>query len=115
MSKAMPPEEAIEEQAHAAGYHIPGVYREKCRERAGRPGVAWGDLQPGEVVIAERVDRISQPPPDEAATGRDSPHQGARLAVPGVVDLSPTSRRLQPSLGKHKSRAAAEPASAFPI
>lgn len=34
MSKAMPPEEAIEEQAQAAGYHIPGVYREKCRERA---------------------------------------------------------------------------------
>jgi len=47
------------------------------------------DLQPGEVVVAEKIDRISRLPLAEAeqlvcrikATG-------AKLAVPGIVDLS---------------------------
>jgi DNA invertase Pin-like site-specific DNA recombinase len=47
------------------------------------------DLQPDEVVIAEKIDRISRLPLPEAeqliATIRD---KGARLAIPGVVDLS---------------------------
>ena len=47
------------------------------------------DLQPGEVVIAEKIDRISRLPLAEAellvATIRT---KGARLAVPGIVDLS---------------------------
>ena len=47
------------------------------------------DLQPGETVIAEKMDRISRLPLPEAErlaqTIRD---KGARLAVPGVVDLS---------------------------
>jgi DNA invertase Pin-like site-specific DNA recombinase len=47
------------------------------------------DLQPGEVVIAEKIDRISRLPLPEAellvATIRG---KGARLAVPGIVDLS---------------------------
>ena len=48
-----------------------------------------GDLQPGEVVIAEKIDRISRLPLPEAerlvASIRD---KGARLALPGVIDLS---------------------------
>jgi DNA invertase Pin-like site-specific DNA recombinase len=47
------------------------------------------DLQPGDVVIAEKIDRISRLPLAEAeqlvASIRD---KGAKLAVPGVVDLS---------------------------
>lgn len=47
------------------------------------------DLQPGDVVIAEKIDRISRLPLPEAekliASIRD---KGARLAIPGVVDLS---------------------------
>jgi DNA invertase Pin-like site-specific DNA recombinase len=47
------------------------------------------DLRPGEVVIAEKIDRISRLPLDEAeklvASIRE---KGAKLAVPGVVDLS---------------------------
>lgn len=47
------------------------------------------DLQPGDVVIAEKIDRISRLPLPEAekliASIRD---KGARLAIPGIVDLS---------------------------
>lgn len=47
------------------------------------------DLQAGEVVIAEKIDRISRLPLPEAekliATIKEN---GATLAVPGVVDLS---------------------------
>ena len=54
------------------------------------------DLQPGEVVIAEKIDRISRLPLAEAerlvATIRA---KGARLAVPGVVDLSELAAEAQ--------------------
>ncbi|MBB3473620.1 hypothetical protein FHY03_001887 [Sphingomonas sp. BK345] len=47
------------------------------------------DLLPGEVVVAEKIDRISRLPLPEAellvGMIRD---RGARLAVPGIVDLS---------------------------
>ncbi|MGR9398109.1 recombinase family protein (plasmid) [Rhizobium leguminosarum] len=85
-------QEAIIDQAKQAGYYIAGVYREKASgARADRPELLRliADLQPGEVVIAEKIDRISRLPLPEAeklvATIRG---KGARLAVPGVVDLS---------------------------
>lgn len=47
------------------------------------------DLQPGDVVIAEKIDRISRLPLPEAekliASIRD---KGTRLAIPSIVDLS---------------------------
>ncbi len=47
------------------------------------------DLQPGEVVIAETIDRISRLPLPEAERLVASIRaNGARLAVPGVVNLS---------------------------
>ena len=47
------------------------------------------DLQPGEVVVAERIDRISRLPLAEAERLVASIRaKGARLAVPGVVDLT---------------------------
>ncbi|RBH48075.1 resolvase, partial [Pseudomonas sp. MWU13-2860] len=82
----------IEANARAAGYYIASVYRETASgARADRPELLRmiADLQPGEVVIAERIDRISRLPLAEAeklvATIKA---KGARLAVPGVVDLS---------------------------
>ena len=46
-------------------------------------------LQPGEVVIAEKIDRISRLPlPEAEALIAAIQAKGARLAVPGVVDLS---------------------------
>ncbi|MBB7598912.1 recombinase family protein [Escherichia coli] len=81
-------QEAITTAAKAAGYYVAGIYREKASgARADRPELLRmiGDLQPGEVVIAEKIDRISRLPLPEAE----------RLAVPGVVDLSDLAAEAQ--------------------
>lgn len=88
----LPRQEAIVAGARAAGYYVAAVYREKASgARPDRPELLRmiGDLQPGEVVVAEKIDRISRLPLPEAellvATIRG---KGARLAVPGIIDLS---------------------------
>jgi len=85
-------QESIISAAKSDGYYVAGVYREKASgARADRPELLRmiDDLQPGEVVIAEKMDRISRLPLADAerliAAIQD---KGARLAVPGVVDLS---------------------------
>lgn len=85
-------QEKIIYEAKAAGYYVAGVYREKASgARADRLELLRmiEDLQPGEVVIAEKIDRISRLPLPEAerliATIKS---KGAMLAIPGVVDLS---------------------------
>ncbi|NWM24966.1 recombinase family protein, partial [Escherichia coli] len=48
-----------------------------------------GDLQLGEVVLAEKIDRISRLPlPDAEALVATIRAKGARLAIPGIIDLS---------------------------
>ncbi|MGS1118398.1 recombinase family protein [Castellaniella sp. UC4442_H9] len=85
-------QEAIVDQTKAAGYYVAGVYREKASgARADRPELLRliTDLQPGEVVVAEKIDRLSRLPLAEAQRLVESIREkGARLAVPGVVDLS---------------------------
>lgn len=82
----------IEHDARLAGYYIAGIYREKASgARPDRPELLRmiADLQPGEVVIAEKIDRISRLPLPEAEQLVASIRaKGARLAVPGLVDLS---------------------------
>ena len=82
----------IEHSTRSAAYYIAGVYREKASgARADRPEIRRmiADLQPGEVVVAERIDRISRLPLAEAQRLVGSIRsKGARLAVPGLVDLS---------------------------
>ena len=59
----------IEQGTRSSGYYIAGVYREKASgARANRPELLRmiADLQPGEVVVAERIDRISRLPLAEA-------------------------------------------------
>lgn len=86
---------SLESYARAEGFYIAGVYREKASgARADRPELLRmiSDLQPGDVVIAERIDRISRLPLDEAERLIKSIREkGARLAVPGIVDLSELS------------------------
>ena len=83
---------SIEADARSAGYYIAGVYREKASgARPDRPELQRliADLQPGDVVIAERMDRISRLPLEEAEQLVTSIRaKGAKLSVPGVVDLS---------------------------
>lgn len=85
-------QESIIENARAAGYYVAAVYREKASgARADRAELTRlvADLQPGEVVIAEKMDRISRLPlPEAEQLVQAIRDKGARLAVPGVVDLS---------------------------
>lgn len=85
-------QEKIEADARAAGYYIAGVYREKASgTRADRPELMRmiADLQPGEVVIAEKMDRISRLPLAEAEQLINSiRNKGAKLSIPGLVDLT---------------------------
>jgi DNA invertase Pin-like site-specific DNA recombinase len=82
----------IEQSTRTAGYYVAGVYREKASgARADRPELLRmiADLQPGEVVVAEKIDRISRLPLAEAEQLIASiRNKGAKLAVPGLVDLS---------------------------
>jgi DNA invertase Pin-like site-specific DNA recombinase len=85
-------QEGIEQATRTAGYYVAGIYREKASgARTDRPELIRmiADLQPGEVVIAEKIDRISRLPLAEAEQLVDSIRaKGAKLAVPGLVDLS---------------------------
>ena len=85
-------QESLIDAAKAAGFYVAGVYREKASgARADRAELLRmiADLQPGEVVVAERIDRISRLPLAEAERLVASIRaKGARLAVPGVVDLT---------------------------
>lgn len=85
-------QQALEEKARAEGYYVAGVYREKASgTTAERPELQRmiGDLQQGEVVIAEKIDRISRLPLLEAEKLVQSiTDKGVKLAIPGIVDLS---------------------------
>lgn len=85
-------QETIVADAQSKGFYVAGVYREKASgARADRPELLRmiADLQPDEVVIAEKIDRISRLPLQEAEKLVQAiKDKGARLAVPGVVDLS---------------------------
>jgi DNA invertase Pin-like site-specific DNA recombinase len=84
-------QEEIEKNARNSGYYVAGVYREKASgARADRPELLRmiSDLQSGEVVIAERIDRISRLPLPEAEKLVNAIRgKGAKLVVPGLVDL----------------------------
>ena len=62
-------QEAIVASARAAGVYVAAVHREKASgARPGRPELLRmvADLQPGEMVVAEKIDRISRLPLPEA-------------------------------------------------
>lgn len=83
---------AIVDSTRAAGCYVAGIYKEKASgARADRPELLRmiDDLQPGEIVVAEKIDRISRLPLAEAERLVNSIQaKGAKLAVPGVIDLS---------------------------
>lgn len=85
-------QETIVASARDAGFYVAAVHREKASgARPDRPELLRlvDDLQPGEVVIAEKIDRISRLPlPDAELLIAAIRGKGARLAVPGIVDLS---------------------------
>ncbi|WP_423236364.1 recombinase family protein [Amphibiibacter pelophylacis] len=92
-------QEAIVTSARAAGFYVAGIYREKASgARADRVELLRmiGDLQPGEAVVAEKIDRISRLPLEDAEKLVASIRaKGARLAVPGIIDLGELAASAQ--------------------
>jgi DNA invertase Pin-like site-specific DNA recombinase len=82
----------IVQSTQTSGFYVAGVYREKASgARADRPELLRmvADLQPGEVVVAEKIDRISRLPlPEAEQLVLSIRAKGAKLAIPGLVDLS---------------------------
>lgn len=80
------------EKAKAQGYYIAGTYEDQASgANSDRPGLMRmiADLQPGDTVIAEKIDRITRAPIKEAeALIAEIEAKGATLAIPGLVDLS---------------------------
>jgi DNA invertase Pin-like site-specific DNA recombinase len=80
------------DQARAQGYYVAGIYEDKASGiKSDRDGLQRmiADLQPGDVVIAEKIDRISRAPLREAeAIIQAIKDKGAKLVIPGIVDLS---------------------------
>jgi len=80
------------EQAKAEGYYIAGVYKEKASGvRADRPVLnkLIADLQEGDVIIAEHIDRITRLPLAEAEKLVNRIREkGAFLSIPGIIDLT---------------------------
>lgn len=85
-------QQKLVDDAVAAGFYVAGVYSEKISGTiASRPELnrLIADLQAGDVVIAESLDRISRLPvaEGEALIARIT-EKGARIAVPDLIDLS---------------------------
>ena len=82
---------ALKEWAEQRGYYVAKVYAEKASGRtADRPKLLEmiEDLQAGEVVVIENIDRLTRLPIREAEKLISRiKAKGARLAMPGVVDL----------------------------
>ncbi|EAU9316233.1 recombinase family protein [Salmonella enterica] len=93
-------QESIITDAQAQSYYIAGVYREKASGiNTDRPELQrmLAELQPGDAIISERLDRLSRLPlPQAEALIKTIQDKGARLAIPGVVDLSEISITLDP-------------------
>lgn len=85
-------QDAVINQAKEAGFYIACVYREKASgARPDRPELLRmiSDLQAGDTVIAEKIDRISRLPLPEAEQLIQSiTDKGVRLAIPDLVDFT---------------------------
>jgi DNA invertase Pin-like site-specific DNA recombinase len=80
------------DDAIAAGFYIAGTYSEKASGTTeDRPELQRmiSDLKPGDTIIAEHLDRITRLPMDKAeALMARIAKQGAKVSVPGLIDLS---------------------------
>lgn len=79
------------DDAKAAGYYIAGVYSEKASGTTeDRPELQRmiGELQEGDTIIAEHLDRITRLPMDKAeALMAEIKATGAKVSVPGLIEL----------------------------
>ena len=97
-------QEKIIDEATASGYYIAKVYREQAsgtiKERP-KLRELINDLQAGEVIIAENIDRISRLPLQDAMDlVNEIRGKGALLAIPNIVDLTELMTANQTELSK---------------
>lgn len=80
------------DDARKAGYYVAGIYQEKASGTiAERPELMRliNDLQPGDVIIAEKLDRISRLPLSDAEKLMQKiKEKGAKISVPDLIDFS---------------------------
>lgn len=88
-------QEKIIKETQEQGYYIAKVYREKASgARMDRPELLrmLADLQKGDVIIAEKWNRISRLPLEQASGLVETiKSKGARLCIPDVFSLSDVS------------------------
>ena len=107
-------QERIVEDARAAGYYVAGVYREKAsganmnRSELQR---MIADLQPDDVIIAERIDRLSRLPLPEAQALIDTMFDlpTSKNVARVVVDENCIDAAQPPQLTLREAPAAAAP------
>lgn len=97
-------QEKIIDDARSNGYYIAKVYYDKAsgtiKERPGLRELI-NDLQPGEVIIAENIDRISRLPLQDAMDlVNEIRAKGAFLSIPNVVDLRELMKEGQTEISK---------------
>ena len=97
-------QEKIIDEATNNGYYIAKVYREKASGAIkDRPKLREliSDLQPGEIIIAENIDRISRLPLQDAMDlVNEIREKGAFLSIPNIVDLGELMTENQRELSK---------------
>ena len=80
------------DDARKAGYYVAGIYQEKASGTiAERPELMRliNELQPGDVIIAEKLDRISRLPLSDAEKLMQKiKEKGAKISVPDLIDFS---------------------------
>ncbi len=97
-------QEKIIDESTNNGYYIAKVYREKASGAIkDRPQLSEliSDLQPGEIIIAENIDRISRLPLQDAMDlVSEIREKGAFLSIPNIVDLGELMTENQTELSK---------------
>ncbi|MCK8069805.1 recombinase family protein [Cobetia sp. 1CM21F] len=85
-------EKELVSKAEDQGYCVVGTYKDKASGTThDRPELhrMIAAIRPGDVVIAEKIDRITRAPlADAEALIAQIEAKGARLSVPGLLDLS---------------------------
>ena len=85
-------QEKLIDDAKEKGFYIAGVYSEKASgTTTDRPELTrlLKDIQPDDVIIAERIDRLTRLPLAQADQLMAAIHKkGAKICVPDVLDLS---------------------------
>lgn len=103
-------EQTIERQEHliddakSQGFYIAGVYCEKASgaiEERPQLQKLINELQPGDFVVAEKMDRISRLPIQDAEKLIEQIRsKGAKLLVPGIVDFSDIIDKAEDGMSK---------------